>query len=139
MFTSVNRRSAAAYQSVKVETAVSEANPHQLVDLLFDGLLESLSLAKAAVEHGDITAKGKQVSRAVRIIDEGLKPGLNLAQGGDIAANLHGLYGYCVLRLTEGNLRGDRTAFDDVAKVIDPLAQAWKQIGKVQSAAAHQS
>ena len=134
MFTSVSQRSAAAYQRVKIETGVSEADPHQLVNMLFDGLLESLGAAKVALERGDIAAKCKQVMRAVRIIDEGLKPSLNIAQGGDLAANLSGLYGYCVLRLTEGNLRNDRAAFDDVSRVIEPLAQGWKQIGKSQGA-----
>lgn len=129
MFTSVSSRSASAYQRVSVETAVSQASPHQLVALLMEGLLKSVGAARAALKRGDIAVKGQQITRAVRILDEGLKPALNLAQGGDLAANLNGLYGYCSLRLTEANLRNDDAALADVVRVIEPLADGWKQIG----------
>jgi flagellar protein FliS len=129
MFTSVSSRAASAYQRVNVETAVSQADPHQLVNLLFEGLLKNVGAARAAMARGDVAAKGMLINKAVRIIDEALKPALNLAQGGDIAANLNGLYGYCALRLTEANLRNDGVALADVVRVIEPLADGWKQMG----------
>lgn len=129
MFTSVSSRSASAYKRVGVETAVSQADPHQLVNMLFEALLNAAGAARAAMARGDIATKGEQILRAVRIIDEGLKPALNLEQGGDLAANLNGLYGYCVLRLTQANLHNDDAALADVIRVIEPLAQGWKQIG----------
>ena len=129
MFTSVSHRSASAYQRVNVETAVSEANPHQLVNLLFDGLLQAVGAARAAMARGDVATKGRQITRAVRMIDEALKPAVDLANGGDLAQNLHGLYGYCVLRLTHANLHNDDAALADVVRVIEPIAQGWKQIG----------
>ena len=134
MFTSVNSRAASAYQRVNVETAVSQATPHQLVDMLFDCLLQSIRAARMALERGDISIKGEKIIKAVRIIDEGLKPALNLAEGGDIAANLNGLYGYCTLRLTEANLRNEESALDDVLRVIEPIADGWKQISGQVSA-----
>ena len=129
MFTSVSSRSASAYQRVSVETAVSEASPHQLVNLLLEGLIRNIGSARAALKRGDLVTKGAQIGKAVRILDEGLKPALDLAKGGDIAANLNGLYGYCSLRLTEANLRNDDTALADVIRVIEPVADGWKQIG----------
>jgi flagellar protein FliS len=128
MFTSVSSRSASAYQRVSVETAVSQASPHQLVNLLLEGLLRNVGSARAAMQRGDVAAKGKHINAAVRILDEGLKPALDLAKGGDLAANLNGLYGYCSLRLTEGNLRNDDAALADVIRVIEPVADGWKQI-----------
>jgi flagellar protein FliS len=129
MFTSVSQRSASAYQRVGTETGISSASPHQLVNLLFDALLQAMGSARAAMARGDIAVKGAQIGKAVRIIDEGLKSVLNVEKGGDIAANLKGLYGYCVIRLTEANLRNDDAALADVIRVIEPLAYAWKQIG----------
>lgn len=130
MFISVSSRSAAAYQRVSVETGVSNASPHQLVTMLFEGLLLAMGMACAALARGDMAAKGEQIIKAVRILDEGLKPALNLAQGGELAANLNGLYGYCSLRLTQANLRNDAAALADVIRVIEPLADGWKQIGE---------
>lgn len=129
MFTPVSSRSASAYKRVDVETSVSQASPHQLVTLLFDALLQHVGSARAALHRGDIAAKGQEIIKAVRILDEGLKPALNLAQGGELAANLHGLYGYSALRLTHANLHNDDAVLAEVISVIGPLAQGWKQIG----------
>lgn len=128
MFTSVSQRSASAYHRVGVETAVSQADPHQLVGLLFDRLLQTISIARSAMRNGQIATKGENLSKAIRVIDEGLKPALNMQQGGDIAANLNGLYGYCVARLAYANLRNDEKALDDVVRVIEPIADGWKKM-----------
>jgi len=129
MFTSVNSRSAAAYKRVGLETSLDKADPHQLVDMLFDGLVQSVGMARAALGRGDIAVKGQQIIKAVRILDEGLKPALNLEKGGELAGNLNDLYAYCVMRLTQANLRNDDAALADVLRVIEPLAQGWKQMG----------
>jgi flagellar secretion chaperone FliS len=129
MFTSVSSRSASAYKRVSVETGVSTANPHQLVNMLFESLIQAIGAAKVAMSRGDIAAKCTQIIRAVRIIDEGLKPALNHERGGDLAANLNGLYGYCVLRLTHANLRNDEAVLAEVVRIIEPIAQGWKQMG----------
>ena len=128
MFTSVSSRSAAAYQRVNVETAVSQADPYTLVSMLFEGLLRNIGAARAAIARADVAAKGDHIIKAVRIIDEGLKPALNLEQGGELAANLHGLYGYCVTRLTDANLHSDDAALAEVARIMDPVIQGWKEM-----------
>jgi flagellar protein FliS len=128
MFTSVHSRAASAYQRISVDTVSSTTPPALLVSMLLEGLLKHVGAARAALKRGDVAGKGKQIVQAVRILDEGLKPALNLSEGGDIAANLNGLYGYCVLRLTEANLRNDDGALSDVIRVIEPVADGWKQI-----------
>lgn len=129
MFTSVSSRSASAYKRVSVETGVGMASPHELVNMLFESLLVSIGTARAHLAKGDMAGKGESILKAVRIIDEGLKPALNLSQGGDLAANLNGLYGFCLVRLTQANLHNDDAALHEVVRVIEPLAQGWKQIG----------
>ena len=128
MFTSVSARSANAYKSVGVETSVLGADAHQLVRLLYDALLQSLGTAKLSIQARDIPAKGRAIGKAVCLIEEGLKAGLNDAQGGDLAANLRRLYDYCILVLTEANLHSNEEKIDEVARLIKPLAQAWNAI-----------
>ncbi len=128
MFTPVSMRSANTYKTIGVETAVSGATPHQLVGLLFDALQQALASAKAAIVSGDIPTKGKSIGKAVRLLEEGLKAGLNTAQGGDLAANLLRLYDYCIIRLSEANLRGDPAIVDEVIKLIRPVAEGWNEI-----------
>lgn len=128
MYTSVNMRSANAYRTVGVETAVSGADPHQLVCLLYQALMQSLGTAKLSLQAGDIAGKGKAISRAVRLIEEGLKAGLNDAKGGELAVNLRGLYDYCIVVLSEANLRNDIKKIDEVIRLVQPVAQAWNDI-----------
>jgi flagellar protein FliS len=130
MFNSVGSRSASAYRKIGVETQVDHANPHQLVGMLFDGLQLAVGSARAALQRGDISAKGQQIGIAVRILDEGLRGSLNLEQGGELAGNLHDLYQYCVMRLTHANLRNDDAALAEVQKLIEPVAAGWKQMGE---------
>lgn len=130
MFTHRSSKSASAYRQVSVETSVDQANPHNLVEMLFDGLLVAVGAARAALERGDIKTKCQQIVIAVRILEEGLKCALNLEQGGELAANLDRLYGYCVVRLTQANARNDDAALAEVARLIEPLARSWKQIGQ---------
>ncbi len=128
MYTSVNMRSANAYRTVGVETAVAGADPHQLVGLLYQALMQSLGTAKLSMQAGDIPGKGKAITRAVRLIEEGLKAGLNDAKGGELAANLRSLYDYCIVVLSEANLRNDVNKIDEVIRLMQPLAQAWAEI-----------
>lgn len=127
MYTSVNARSASVYKRVAVETGIQAADSHHLVGMLFDGLLQALAAARGAMERGDLVVKGQQIGKAVRIIEEGLKAGLDPA-GGEMAINLASLYSYSVRRLTEGNLRGDVAALTEVTESIEPVAKAWQDI-----------
>lgn len=129
MYTSVTARSASAYKRVGLETSVEGASPHRLVALLFDGLLQSLSAARAAMARGDVAAKGREISKAVSIIEQGLKAGLDDSKGAsEIAANLRAVYSYSTARLTLANLRNDESLLLEVRDLIVPIADAWNQV-----------
>ncbi len=128
MFTPVNMRSANAYRTVSVETAVAGADAHKLIDMLYEALLQSIGAAKLSLQAQDLAAKGKAIGRAVRLIEEGLKASLDSNQGGELANNLRSLYDYCIVRLSEANLHSDAAALDEVAALIRPVADAWKEI-----------
>jgi len=119
--------SAGAYRQVGVETGVAAASPHQLVAMLFDGFNDALAQARAALAARNIEAKCKAISRAVRIVDEGLKANLDPA-GGELSANLGALYAYVALRLTEANLRNDVATLDECLHLMAPVRSAWLAI-----------
>jgi len=120
---------ASAYRQVGVETGVTTGSPHQLVAMLFDGYMDALAQARGALQQGQIEAKGKAIGRAVRIIEEGLKAGLNLNGGGELAADMRDLYDYVILRLTQANLRNDGKLLEECQHLIEPLRSAWASIG----------
>ncbi|GKS77958.1 flagellar export chaperone FliS [Acidovorax sp. SUPP950] len=129
MYTPVSSRAASVYRQVGVQSSVDGASPHQLIQMLFDGLVQSLNAARGSMQRGDVEEKGRHLGKAVRIIEEGLKGGLNPVQGGELAANLRALYDYCVGRLTMANLRNDVTLVEEVVNLIVPVAQGWGEIG----------
>ncbi len=134
MFSPMGTRSASAYKKIGVETSVNHASAHDLVDMLFDGLLVAVGSARAALRSGDIKSKCGHIVTAVRILEEGLKGALNMEQGGQLAINLKELYGYCVLRLTQANARNDEAALEEVMRLIEPVASGWKQMGEAPGA-----
>lgn len=117
------------YRQVGVETGVSSATPHQLVALLFDGYMESLATARGALRDGRHEAKGQAIGRAVRIVEEGLRAGLDLRAGGSLARDLDDLYGYLCMRLTMANIRNDEALLDECQRLVQPLREAWAAIG----------
>ncbi|HJV67941.1 flagellar export chaperone FliS [Ideonella sp.] len=120
---------ASAYARVGVETSVEAASPHRLIALLFDGYMDALAAARGALRQGQVEAKGKAISRAARIVDEGLKASLNFAEGGQLAEDLRSLYEYLALRLTQANLRNDESILDECVSLVEPLRAAWREIG----------
>ncbi len=122
------------YQQVGVETRLSGAGPHQLVAMLFDGFMEALAQGRGAMRAGQTELKGQALGRAVRIVEEGLRAGLDLNAGGTLARDLDELYTYLCMRLTMANLRNDEAGLDECQRLVQPLQQAWAAIapgGKV--------
>ena len=130
MYTSMNRSAANAYRQVGVQSVVDGASPHLLIQMLFDALETSLNAAKGAMQRGEIEEKGRQIGKAVRILEEGLKASLNHEQGGEVAQNLVSLYDYCITQITLANLRNDISLLDAAPTVIAPVAQGWREMGQ---------
>lgn len=135
MYTPVSSRAASAYRQVGVQSGIDGASPHMLIKMLFDGLVQSLNAARGSMQRGEVEEKGRHLGKAVRILEEGLKGGLNPAQGGELVVNLRALYDYCIKRLTLANLRNDVSLVEEVVELIAPVAQSWDQIGAGNNAA----
>lgn len=132
-FSSRAQRPGAAYGRVGVETDVLSASPHRLVALLFDGVMESMNLAIAAIQAGNTAVKNNALCRSVRILDEGLKAALNL-DSSQLARDLRDLYAYVCMRLTHANLHSDVAAIEECKRLLAPVRDAWATIGQTPSA-----
>lgn len=127
-------RGTQAYAQIGVESAVMSASPHQLIVLLFDGALSALVRARLFMQQGELAAKGEALSKAINIIDNGLKAGLDNEQGGEIAENLSSLYDYMIRRLMLANLRNDVELIEEAEGLLTNIADAWKQISPLNAA-----
>lgn len=118
-----------AYAKVGVETGVLAASPHKLIVMLFDGAIVAELAAIRQMENGDIPGKGKSISKAITIIDSGLRASLDVKAGGEIAANLDALYEYMGHRLLVANLNNQAEILEEVHRLLADLKSAWDAIG----------
>jgi flagellar protein FliS len=125
-----------SYAKVGVETGVLAASPHKLIVMLFDGAVVALRTAALQMASGNVPEKGKAISKAIEIIDNGLRASLNKEAGGQIAENLDSLYEYMSARLLTANIKNDNVILDEVQGLLVELRDAWNAIGAQPLAAA---
>ena len=129
MYSAMNN-AVSAYQRIGVETGVESADPHKLILMLFEGAQEALAKARMHMQHNEIAEKGQMISKAIMIIDHGLKASLDMNAGGDLAIKLQALYDYMAHRLLVANIQNNTEIVNEVNKLLSELHGAWKEIGQ---------
>lgn len=121
----MNARSAMKqYQQVSIQGGVMDASPHRLVQMLMEGFLEKLAIAKGNIVRKETALKGENISRAITIVN-GLQASLNRDAGGELAENLNSLYEYMALRLIIANTSNDEAILDEVARLMIEIKLGW--------------
>jgi flagellar secretion chaperone FliS len=124
----MNARSAMyQYQQIGVHSAVMDATPHRLVQMLLEGVLEKVSLAKGNIARNETAKKGENISKAITIVG-GLHASLNKEVGGELSENLGNLYDYMSRRLVIANLRSDPGILDEIANLVLEVKAGWDAI-----------
>ncbi|WMY76014.1 flagellar export chaperone FliS [Buttiauxella selenatireducens] len=117
-----------AYARIEVESAVMSASQQQLVTMLFDGALNALVRARLFLQDGNLEGKGLSLSKAINIIDNGLKIGIDETSSDELTQNLLALYTYMVRRIFQANLHNDVSAIEEVENLLRNIADAWKEV-----------
>lgn len=123
-----NHQALDEYRQVGKSTGATYADPHQLIQLLYDGALDRLAQAQGAIESDRLSDCHRLVSEVIGIV-EGLDGCLDKAAGGDLAENLHELYIYVIRRLLLGNLNNELdAAVQESVDLLRELREAWALI-----------
>ena len=122
------------YNRVGIASSIEEANPHRLIQMLMNGALEKIAVAKGNMERGNISQKGGNISWAISIID-GLRASLDMETGGEIAQNLDDLYDYMMRRLARANIENNPDLLDEVTSLMRSIKDAWDEIPKIEETA----
>ncbi len=130
MFFESPARAINSYQRVGVESGVAAADPHKLILMLFEGARQALDRSRLYMQQNKIAARGEMISKAIMIIDHGLKASLDRAAGGELAERLDQLYDYMASRLLLANLQNDPAILEEVSHLLAELHDAWTSIGK---------
>lgn len=118
----------AAYQQVGLASDVASADPHRLILLLFDGASAALATAAFCMKDGNAAGKGKAISKAISIINDGLLASLDVEAGGEMGERLYALYEYMVSRLLWANLKNDPVVLKEVRDLLEEIHSAWREI-----------
>lgn len=122
-----------AYQRVNTQTSITDADPHKLIQLLYNGALERINMAKARVQQKDYSAKAQLINKAIEIIG-GLRSFLDFEKGGELALRLEALYDYMERTLLEASAKNDIAKLDEVANLLRSVKEGWDGIrGEVES------
>jgi len=121
------RKSLQSYRKVSVESEISVASPHRIIQMMFEGALQRLAQSRYAIENNDVANKGIYIGKAIGIIT-GLNNSLNMEEGGDIPTNLSALYDFMLRRISEANLNNDVQAIDDVSEILRTIKEGWDAI-----------
>ena len=116
-----------AYAQIGVESAVMSASQQQLVTMLFDGVLSALVRARLFMQDNNQQGKGVSLSKAINIIENGLRVSLDEESNDELTQNLIALYSYMVRRLLQANLRNDVSAVEEVEALMRNGGDAWKE------------
>ena len=130
------QRAIDSYGEVQVVTGVASANSVELIQMLFDGLIESLSITRGHIQRGAVADKAKSIARASRLV-LGLQGALDFEKGGDLANNLNELYGYVTRRLIHVNIHNDLKVLDEIHGLMSEIREAWEHVPSLVPAPAH--
>ncbi len=115
------------YSDYGYNSEIEYADPHRLIQMLFEGALKRIAFAKGAMQRKEIVEKGKFIGQAIEIVG-GLRASLDMEKGGDVAANLEALYEYIGRQLLHANLKDSVETLDEVTSLLTDVKTAWDAI-----------
>ena len=134
----MNHRSALQkYNQIRAHAQTEGASPHRLIQILMEGALEKIHIAKGLIERHDIPEKVRHIDWALSIID-GLRQSLDLEKGGEIAKNLEALYDYIQRRIIVANMENNPKILDEVASLLTEIKSAWDAVPEIINKEAQQ-
>lgn len=129
------QKSAGSYASIGLETEVLSATPEQLITLLMNGALAAIGKARLHMQANNIQGRGESISKAIDIVESGLKASVNREAGGELAANLVATYELIVRHLLLANLNSSLDSLTLAERLLTDISQAWKEATRTGIAA----
>ena len=116
-----------AYKSTNLEARAASANPHEIVRMLLEGLLDELARTAGHMERNAYEEKGRSINKCLNIV-HGLDAMLDIANGGEIAINLHNLYDFCSNQLVKASIENKSSLLEPVESVIQQIREGWENL-----------
>ncbi len=118
-----------SYQQVDLDAQAAAANPHQLVIMLIDGLLDEIERIRGHLAAKRLAEKGAGINKCMNILI-GLTSALDDENGGEIADNLRQLYDFCQVELYYASVQNDADRLMNVERVMGNIREGWINFGQ---------
>jgi len=130
------RQNLKAYKKVDIESTIMSSEPHQIILMMFDGALQSLAIAKGAIERKDYELKSQTVSKFINIVSA-LRNSLDFDAEPIVSRRFDDLYIYCIDVINDSSLSMDATRVDGIIELIKPLRNAWFEMPETSKQEGH--
>jgi flagellar protein FliS len=114
------------YAQNEIETSVSSSNSGQLIVLVYERVIDQLSLGKFELTQGRFGIDF--FTKAADLINYGLLASLDHVKGGEIASNLKKIYEWALKTINDARINKSPEKIQDVIDALRPLHEAWKEI-----------
>ena len=116
------------YQTSNITTAT----PEKLMILLFDGALQFLQKAKAAIQENNLQERSANIDGARKIIRELMRT-IDLENGNDVAKHLFRLYNRMAMNLIKANVQRNITLIDDVINDLTNIRWGFQKAIEIKN------
>jgi len=110
---------------------VANANAAQLVEIVFEGLIDTIKESIAAIESDDANKLKKSIYKCREILAELLS---TVEGQTEMAQNLRSMYVFLNKLITEGEIEKDVVKLEKAVKIVMPLYEAWGELGAKETA-----
>ena len=107
-------------------TGAAGANGFELVNMLYDVLLDDLRRAIQAIRARSVEARTFELKHALRVLEQ-LQGSLNMENGGEVSANLDRLYSIVRAKILEAQWKVSDGILESQITLLTPVRDAWKQ------------
>ena len=130
------RQSLKAYKKVNIESNILGADPHHIVTMMFDGALQSIAIAKGAIERKDLELKSQAMTKFINILTA-LRTSLDFDAEPKISKQFDDLYSYCIERMNQISVSLDVSGIGEVTELLSPLRDAWAKMPEAAKQEGH--
>ncbi|MFT5294061.1 MAG: flagellar protein FliS [Colwellia sp.] len=130
------RQNLKAYKKVDIESSIMSSEPHQIIVMMFDGALQSLAIAKGAIDRKDFELKSQSISKFSNIISA-LRNSLDFDAEPVVSQNFDELYVYCLDVINDISVSMDASRINDIIELLKPLRNAWFEMSETDKKEGH--
>ena len=116
------------YQASNVNTAT----PEKLMIMLFDGALQFLQKAKAAIAENNLKERSTNIDGARKILRELMRT-IDLENGNDVSKQLFRLYNKMAMNLIKANVQRNASLIDEVVNDITNIRWGFQKAIEIKN------